>query len=162
MIVVADTSPINYLVEIGHVDVLPQLYSRVLVPQRVAEELRDVQAPEKVRTWMDNLPEWFEVVTCPSHINLSIAHLDPGEQEAITLSREMHADYLLVDDMAARTAATQLHIQVIGTLGILTRASYHNLLDLPTSLAALQETSFFVAPELIQQLLLEDARRKKG
>jgi predicted nucleic acid-binding protein len=32
MIVVSDTSPINYLVLIGPVDVLPQLYGEVIVP----------------------------------------------------------------------------------------------------------------------------------
>jgi len=32
MIVVADTSPINYLVLIGHIDVLRALYKKILVP----------------------------------------------------------------------------------------------------------------------------------
>lgn len=36
MIVVADAGPLHYLVLIGAVDVLPTLYSRVLVPETVA------------------------------------------------------------------------------------------------------------------------------
>jgi predicted nucleic acid-binding protein len=35
MIVVADTSPLNYLVLIGAVDILAPLYTRVVVPQTV-------------------------------------------------------------------------------------------------------------------------------
>lgn len=38
-VVVADTSPLNYLVLIGQVDVLSQLYGEVLIPDIVAQEL---------------------------------------------------------------------------------------------------------------------------
>jgi len=40
MIVVADTSPLNYLVLIGHIEVLPYFYRRVLIPPSVWEEVR--------------------------------------------------------------------------------------------------------------------------
>jgi predicted nucleic acid-binding protein len=36
VIVIADTSPINYLIPIGEIEVLPALYQRVLVPPSVA------------------------------------------------------------------------------------------------------------------------------
>jgi predicted nucleic acid-binding protein len=49
MIVVADTSPINYLVLIGHVEVLPYFYGRILIPPSVWAELQDVQTPKIVR-----------------------------------------------------------------------------------------------------------------
>lgn len=39
MIVVADTSPLNYLVLIGEADLLYRLYGRVLIPQAVLSEL---------------------------------------------------------------------------------------------------------------------------
>jgi len=32
MIVVADTTPVNYLILIGEIDVLPKLYGRVVIP----------------------------------------------------------------------------------------------------------------------------------
>ena len=41
MLVVADTSPINYLVLIEQTAVLPALYTRVLLPPAVVRELRD-------------------------------------------------------------------------------------------------------------------------
>jgi len=40
-VVIADTSPLNYLVLIGEVDVLAQLYVEVLIPDVVARELSD-------------------------------------------------------------------------------------------------------------------------
>jgi len=46
-VVVADTSPLNYLVLIGHIDVLHRLYGRVLVPSEVLAELTDARAPQQ-------------------------------------------------------------------------------------------------------------------
>ncbi len=60
MIVVADTSPINYLVLIGHIEILPQLYVRILIPPAVWKELRDAQTPSSVRAWAAQVPAWLE------------------------------------------------------------------------------------------------------
>jgi predicted nucleic acid-binding protein len=49
---------------------------------------------------------------------------------------------------------------VIGTLGILRNASIAGLIDLPDALAALQQTSFYASPELIQSLIDEDVERR--
>jgi uncharacterized protein len=40
IVVVADTSPLNYLIQIHCQDLLPALYERVLVPPAVITELR--------------------------------------------------------------------------------------------------------------------------
>jgi predicted nucleic acid-binding protein len=43
-LVIADTSPINYLIEIGHIDLLSRLFERVALPravQAVAQPPRD-------------------------------------------------------------------------------------------------------------------------
>ena len=61
MIVIADTSPISYLVSISEIDILPKLYGRVLVPPSVADELRHPHAPEAVRAWIAAPPAGFEV-----------------------------------------------------------------------------------------------------
>ena len=39
MIVIADTSPLNYLVLIGKADLLQRLYRRVVIPEGVLREL---------------------------------------------------------------------------------------------------------------------------
>ncbi len=49
MIIVSDTSPLNYLSLIGHLDVLPAIYGEVLIPPAVASELTHSTAPESVR-----------------------------------------------------------------------------------------------------------------
>ena len=68
MLVVADTSPINYLVLLEHTAILPALYTRVFLPPAVVTELQDLEAPEEVRAWVANLPatrvraEWLPVL----------------------------------------------------------------------------------------------------
>jgi predicted nucleic acid-binding protein len=46
MIVIADTSPINYLVLIDEIDVLPRLFNIVTIPHAVFEE-QAIQKPRK-------------------------------------------------------------------------------------------------------------------
>jgi hypothetical protein len=52
MIVITDTSPVNYPICIGQIEVLPALYSRVPVPLAVCEELKRTRAPNAVRLWI--------------------------------------------------------------------------------------------------------------
>jgi predicted nucleic acid-binding protein len=82
VIVVADTSPLNYLVLIGHVDVLHRLYGRVVMPAGVAAELRERRSPEAVRTWASALPDWLEVRS----VQVPADAVDSGEAEAIVLA----------------------------------------------------------------------------
>ncbi len=44
MIVIADTSLINYLIRIGEIEVLPKLYGRILVPPSVYGELKTTRS----------------------------------------------------------------------------------------------------------------------
>lgn len=52
MIVVSDTSPINYLVLIGLQDLLPDLFDRILIPEAVRRELQAEGTPEPVRQFI--------------------------------------------------------------------------------------------------------------
>ncbi len=51
MIVVADTSPINYLILIGDIELLEHLFKQVFIPQGVIDELHHERAPVPVREW---------------------------------------------------------------------------------------------------------------
>jgi predicted nucleic acid-binding protein len=51
-IVIADTGPINYLILIGEIGLLPKLFKSVFLPNVVADELRHPHAPSAVRDWI--------------------------------------------------------------------------------------------------------------
>ena len=153
MIVVADTSPINYLILIEEIDILAQMYGRVVIPRAVREELLRTSAPEVVRNWTGQPPAWVEVRSPVTRPDPSLAALDPGERDAIMLAAELQADQLIVDDRQGRHEAQKRGIPVIGTLGVLREAATLGLLDLRTAVKRLEGTSFHIAPEVLMRLL---------
>jgi predicted nucleic acid-binding protein len=162
MIVIADTSPINYLVLIDAVSVLPELYENIVVPTAVFEELQAAETPEKVRDWMKLLPSWLEVRQAAVLLDVELSELDAGEREAIALAEELKADALIIDERAGREEAKLRGIFIIGTLGILNSAAEKDLLDLTDALEKLQQTSFRASEKLISDLLKLDADRKRS
>ena len=153
MIVVADTSPLNYLIRLEHIDVLRQLYDRILIPHAVHDELLSPKAPTAVRAWAANPPEWIELLSPSTSPEQSQSRLDPGETEAIALAEELKADWLLIDDAAGRDHAVAVGLQTIGTLGILREAAREGLLDLRTEVIRLRSLGFYVSDNLIAALL---------
>lgn len=151
MLVVADSSPINILVRIGHVDILPPLFQQVVIPNEVARELSRPRTPSEVRDFVSRPPSWL-ITRDPAAIEC-IARLDPGEQAAISLARELHADFLPIDELAGRRAATDRHLPIVGTLGVLERAADQGLLDLHAAFARLKQTDFFVSEDLLAAIL---------
>src|SRR5437870_8951708 len=121
MIVVADTSPLNYLIRIGAIDVLQPLYTHVLIPQTVADELKKEKAPAAVQSWISQPPKWLEVRPDPA-LEPALQLLDPGEAAALSLAESLQADAVLIDDLAGRTEAERRHLTVTGTLGVLVEA----------------------------------------
>lgn len=161
MIVVADTSPINYLVLIDAVGVLPALYENIVVPHAVFAELQVAETPEKVRDFVKVFPPWFDVRQATVLLDSELSELDAGEREAIALVEELNADALIIDERAGREEAKRRGIFIIGTLGILNSAAEKGLLNLPDALEKLQQTSFRASEKLISDILKLDAERKQ-
>ena len=159
--IVADTTPLNYLVLIDAVAVLPRLYGRVLVPPSVLAELSDPHAPAQVRNWATQSHTWVDVVSLMAPANASLTPLDAGEQDAIALATEQHASLLLMDERDGVIAARARNLKVIGTLAVLDTAAAHGWLDLPTMFTRLRQTTFRSPHRLMDTMLEQDARRRK-
>lgn len=154
MIVVSDTSPILYLLLIEQIELLPNLYQRIIIPDVVQFEMQNPGAPLILQTWITNPPNWLEIHPTPNLTSTALQRLDPGEQAAILLAQSLKANLLIVDDLAARKAAQQLGITITGILGILGEATKLGWIDFPKTLdRLLQETNFRASPTLIQDLL---------
>ena len=153
MIVVADTSPINYLVLIDEINVLAKMYGTVVIPDLVRKELLHPSTPATVTLWLRNAPAWLEVRTPTSSPDAILSELDPGERDAIVLAIELRAAQLLIDDREGRRHAERLGIPIMGTLGVLREAGALKLLDLRAAAARLRTTNFHVSPEVLDRLL---------
>ncbi len=118
MLVVSDASPINILIRIGQIEVLPVLFKSVVIPTSVAQEMSRPATPQVVRDWVAHPPAWFTVRMPHSPVSpTELRHR--GERDAISLAQEIHADAILLDEEKPRAEARSLGFAVIGTIGIL-------------------------------------------
>jgi len=162
MIAVADATPLHYLVIIGHSGVLPQIFKSITIPPAVAAELRRPKTPDVVRSWISRSPAWLDIRLAPESETADLERLGAGEREAILLAEEIGADWLIIDDHHGRLAAARHGVPVIGTLRVLDEAAARSLIDLSEAIKGLQETTFYVAPDLFRWLIDRDAERRKN
>ncbi|WP_072621449.1 DUF3368 domain-containing protein [Spirulina major] len=153
MIAIADTSPLRYLIMIGEIHLLPQLFGRVVIADAIVAELMAEGAPSLVRDWIQQAPDWLDIVPTPHNIPDVLQHLHSGEQAVIALALEYQANVLIVDEKAARQTAQRLGIPVAGVVGILNVAAKRRLIEPSQVVQKLRQTNFRVSNQLLDQLL---------
>jgi len=152
MIVVSDTTPLNYLILIEAAQVLPALFGRVYTPTAVIQELSDPRGPQPVKAWASSPPEWLAVQE-PTQVDETLPKaLHKGELDAISLAQELGADWILIDERKASRAAESRGLRVAGTLGILEEGGARNLLDYGKAIDRLvKQTSFYVTDVVLRE-----------
>ncbi len=150
-IVVADTSPFIYLHHLRLLDLLPRLYTRVLVPPVVVAEIEAGQhhgceiPPLATFTWVTVRQP---VGPLPEH-----AKLHPGEREAIALALETGCR-VLIDDHAGRSYLHERHHPFTGTLGVLVESKKRGFLtQIGPSLDAMVEHGFWLDDTMRRRVL---------
>jgi len=152
-LVVADTSPINYLIQIHQIDILPLLFERVALPRTVQDELAHVLAPQPVRRWIADPPNWLEVHATPDITHVATEGLDEGETAAIALAESIGADLVLIDEREGFRVARRRGLSATGTLGVLDLAAERGLIDFGIAIGELERTSFRLPAGLVKSLL---------
>ena len=160
-VIVADTAPLNCLVLIEAVGILPQLFASVLIPPAVKKELLHGNAPAAVSTWIANPPSWLKVVNLRTSVAAALSYLDIGEAEAITLALEQPGTLLLMDDRHGAVEARKQGLEVVGTLAVLDRAAAHGWIDLQEMFRRLRASTFRSPLRLMALMLEDDAVRKR-
>ena len=153
MIVVADTSPICYLILIEQVDLLPELFGKVFIPQAVYQELQAEGTPTEVKKWITSIPEWLEIISVDINDDVMLVNLHLGEKETIILAEKLQATLMIIDEKAARQVAQAKGLKITGLLGILNLAASQNLINLHQVIMALRKTNFRASSSLLQSLL---------
>jgi predicted nucleic acid-binding protein len=154
-LVIADTGPINYLILIGNIDLLPVLFEKVILPSAVRAELTDPDAPPSVRGWIADPPAWLEVHETPrsQFDQVSVEGLDEGETAAIALAISLDADLLLIDERKGVSVARGKGLRVTGTLGVLDVAAQHGLVNFARAIDRLRRTTFRTPEALLDSLM---------
>ena len=153
MIVVADTSPLNYLALIGEIELLAAIYETVLIPEAVRQELLRDQAPSAVRKWAASLPAWCEVRSVNASADPALNELDPGERDAILLALEAGIDTVLIDEISGRREAARFRLHVIGTVALLEKAAQCGLINFRQAFQRLEHTNFRLASAIRDEFL---------
>ena len=151
MVVVADSSPLRYLIVLGKQDLLPDLLGEIWIPPAVLDELSAPATPAGVRAFLQSLPGWLKVRE-PDKVALEgiTSQLDCGERAALALARELGADLLLLDDAAARKQARALGFRITGTVGVLRLGAERGLIDVPATVEQLRQCGLYLDESLIR------------
>ena len=160
-VVIADASPVHYLIVIEQIDLLPKLFERIFIPVAVREELLDPQTPDAVRQWIAHAPAWLQVLPDPTPPpeDPILARLDRGERAAVQWAVTLTAHLILIDDRAGVLAAKRKGLLVTGTLGVLDLAAERGLVEIRAALERLTATNFRYPPALVNLLLQSHSQK---
>ncbi len=129
MIAVINASPLIYLSKLGIIEILPQLFTRIITTNTVKQEvLQEKTAPEQA-ILSEVFGSWLEVEKADEKIvkKLTEMQIHKGEAEVIAIGRELLAKekstVVIIDDLLTREIATSLGLTVTGTIGVLLKAT---------------------------------------
>jgi predicted nucleic acid-binding protein len=153
LLVVSDTSPLRYLLQIDQIELLARLFDKIIIPTVVAEELRHSSAPAAVQAWMKQPPRLLEVLPVTDSDDPALSTLDPGERSAIALGISLKADLILIDERKGAAVALNKGFETTRMLGILDLAAKRGLNDLRDALDRLKRTNFRYRQSILDALL---------
>lgn len=127
-VVISNTSPLQYLYQLGYLQLLPRFYQHLEIPPAVSRELTvgrrlGVSLPDP------ETMDWLHTHAPANDATLSLSNtLGAGEREVLTLALEMTDALVLMDDGRARRIGQRLGIHLTGTVGILARATHAGII----------------------------------
>lgn len=117
--IICNTSPLQYLHQLGLLHVLSGLAGRVVLPSAVARELSAGRAQGVDLPALEEL-EWITIRTpLSAPVIPLVVDLGAGETEVLALALESGNAEVLLDDALARRVAAMLGLSFRGTLGLL-------------------------------------------
>lgn len=127
--VIANTSPLQYLFQLNLLELLPELYGQVTVPEGVVIELRSGVERGVMLPDLDAL-SWLRVRKARSAAVLALAAgLGAGEREVLALALESEDPLVILDDSLARRFAQRFSLPLTGTLGLLLKAKQRGRIE---------------------------------
>lgn len=155
MIVVSDTTPLSELAKVGRLDLLREVFGRVIIPEEVYREVTTGIHPGAIAVPKATWIEVQAVSDARKVYEIQVTRkLDLGECAAMILAEDLDADFLLMDDLSARQEAIARNLPIIGTIGILLIAKKRGFIsNVKETLDALMAGGKRISQKLYQQAL---------
>jgi len=141
--IIPDSSCLILLEKISHLEILNNLYNRIVITPTVSDE------------YGLPVPEWIHIqpIKNRQYQTLIQASVDPGEASVIALAIEI-GGLLVLDDLKARKLAANYHLDYTGTLGILIEAKRSgHIQSFKAILNRIRQTNFHMTEALERKLL---------
>lgn len=158
MIIVSDTSPIANLIVVGYVDLLPQLFGTIVIPDVVNQELLANGENHPVTQTVMTV-DWLDVRSVRDQSQVMVLEhdrrLDLGEANAIVLAIELQATQLLIDERLGRAEAKRQGLRITGILGVLLAAKRQGLIPVvrPILDRLISEANFRISNQLYDETI---------
>lgn len=130
-VAICDSTVLIYLAKVEALQILPQLFDSVLVPQAVYDECvvggRKAGSPDADVIDSFIAKQTISLAEAPP-CSQAYAGLGAGESACLDLARQTHEAVFIADDSRARKTAATHGVPVKGTIGILLQAWWQGLL----------------------------------
>ena len=142
--IVSNAGPLIHLAKIGKLNLLKELFGKIIIPKAVKVEVVDRGKEEGVPDAFlidTEIGTWIEVEEDVNNEVKEIAEkagIDMGEAVAIMLAK-IKGCSILIDDLAARMFAAGLGLEVVGSIGVLIRAARAGKISKDDALKALEK-----------------------
>jgi len=158
---VSNASPLISLARIQSLNLLRQLYGKIIIPEAVWQEVVIEGAGQpgaeeiKGAAWIRR-----QAVANRSLVLALRQELDAGEAEAIVLTLEQRADILLMDERLGRDTARHLGLRYTGLIGVLIEAKHKGLVSaIKPQLDALRNDAGFWVNDALYARVLKDEQQ---
>jgi predicted nucleic acid-binding protein len=156
-VVVTTTTPLIALTAAtGSLEILRAVYSKVIVPHEVAQEIK---AGGKESFGLDVFQQasWLTIIDAPVVLPPYLQNvLDLGEASVIQTALQLGIRRVCIDETIGRRVARLSNLDVTGSIGILLRAKGSGYpLDISVAIGRMREHGIWLSKEVIEFALAQ-------
>ncbi|MDP2925143.1 MAG: DUF3368 domain-containing protein [Nanoarchaeota archaeon] len=151
--IVSNASSLIFIEKAKIFNLVKNLYSRILVPERVLKEIFKYNRPENIVIEQEINSGFIKLIKVRGVKDFPI-HI--GEKEAISLCLEKNIFLFLSDDKKARRYARSLKIETIGVLGVIInnlKLKHINKREARALMEKLIKEGYYMDPELYAEVM---------
>lgn len=151
-VVVTNTTPLIALTAAtGSLEILRALYTRILVPYEVAEEIT-LGGKENFGLDIFERALWLEISTAPVVLPAYLKNtLDRGEASVIQTAIQQGVKLVCIDETVGRRVARLSNLNVTGSIGVLLKAkSLGYSISIPEAINNMREHGIWLSQDVIR------------